>query len=67
MIFFNKFRITSRRRGVGRGGDSETGGEYGYYAGTNKLEKVANGMGGKSAEKRKMDDAGNFVYDFEGF
>ena len=23
-------------------------------------------MGGKSAEKRKMDDAGNFVYDSEG-
>ena len=60
-------RITSQRRGVGRGGVSETGGEYGYYAGTNKLEKVANGMGGKSAEKRNMGDAGNFVYDSEGF
>lgn len=43
------------------------GGEYSYYAKTNRLEKVADGMGGVFADKRKMDDAGNFVYDSEGF
>ena len=59
-------RITSQRRGSGRGGDSETGGEYSYYAKTNKLEKVANGMGGESANNRNMSASGNFVYDSVG-
>ncbi|MCL4101797.1 RHS repeat-associated core domain-containing protein [Fibrobacter sp. HC4] len=59
-------RIVSQRRGQGRGGDGATGGEYGYYANTNRLEKVSGGMGGMSAANRDMSAAGNFVYDSEG-
>lgn len=56
-------RITSQRRGANA--RNNWGGEYSYYAKTNKLEKVANGMGG-SADKRSMGNSGNFVYDSEG-
>ena len=56
-------RITSQRRGANA--RNNWGGEYSYYAKTNKLEKVADGMGG-SADKRYMGNSGNFVYDSEG-
>ena len=56
-------RITSQRRGANA--RNNWGGEYSYYAKTNKLERVANGMGG-SADKRSMGNSGNFVYDSEG-
>ena len=56
-------RITSQRRGANA--RNNWGGEYSYYAKTNKLERVANGMGG-SADKRYMGNSGNFVYDSEG-
>ncbi|SHK96698.1 RHS repeat-associated core domain-containing protein [Fibrobacter sp. UWH6] len=59
-------RIVSQRRGQGRGGDGATGGEYGYYANTNRLEKVSGGMGGMSAANRDMSASENFVYDAEG-
>ena len=42
-----------------------TGGEYIYYANTNRLKSIANGMGG-TADDRIMSDANNFVYDSEG-
>ena len=41
------------------------GGEYAYYANTNRLKSIANGMGG-TADDRNMSDANNFVYDSEG-
>lgn len=56
-------RITSQRRGTNA--KNSWGGDYSYYTGTNKLEKVANGMGG-TADKRDMSASGNFVYDSEG-
>ena len=41
------------------------GGEYIYYANTNRLKSIANGMGG-TADDHNMSDANNFVYDSEG-
>ena len=41
------------------------GGEYAYYANTNRLKSVADGMGG-TADDHNMSDANNFVYDSEG-
>jgi len=56
-------RMTSQRRD----GDASnaTGGEYAYYARSNRLEKVSIGMGG-TADDRHMGADSNFVYDADG-
>ena len=41
------------------------GGEYSYYANTNRLKSVADGMGG-TGDNRNMGDVADFVYDSEG-
>jgi hypothetical protein len=56
-------RITAQRRAGNVNNDN--GGEYAYKSGSNKLESVANGMGG-TADTRNMSDQNNFVYDSEG-
>src|SRR5574344_2513337 len=56
-------RMTSQRR-EGEASDT-TGGEYAYYSGTNRLEKVSAGMGG-TADSRGMGADSNFVYDADG-
>ena len=56
-------RMTAQRRDASIA--KNAGGEYAYYANTNKLKSVAIGMGG-TADDRIMSDANNFVYDSEG-
>src|SRR5574344_1893884 len=56
-------RMTAQRRGANV--TAASGGEYGYYAGTNRLEKVSSGMGG-TADDRHMGADSNFVYDRDG-
>src|SRR5574344_1596896 len=56
-------RITAQRRGADAANAS--GGEYSYYAQSNKLEKVSAGMGG-TADSRGMGADSNFVYDADG-
>ena len=56
-------RIVAQRRDTSIA--KNIGGEYAYYANTNRLKSIANGMGG-TADDRNMSDAGNFVYDSEG-
>ncbi len=56
-------RIVAQRRDTSIA--KNIGGEYAYYANTNRLKSVANGMGG-SADERNMSDTANFVYDSEG-
>nr|WP_297342262.1 RHS repeat-associated core domain-containing protein [uncultured Fibrobacter sp.] len=56
-------RMTVQRRDTSIA--KNVGGEYSYYANTNRLKSIANGMGG-TADDRDMSDAGNFVYDSEG-
>ena len=50
-----------------RGGNvgNASGGEYGYYGGTNRLMRVSDGMGG-SADRRDMGTDSAFVYDRDG-
>ena len=56
-------RMTVQRRDTSIA--KNVGGEYSYYANTNRLKSVSNGMGG-TADDRNMSDANNFVYDSEG-
>src|SRR5574344_701343 len=56
-------RMTAQRRGANV--TAASGGEYGYYAGTNRLEKVSSGMGG-TADDRHMGADSNFAYDADG-
>mgnify|MGYP002624112469 CR=1 FL=1 len=56
-------RMTVQRRDTSIA--KNAGGEYAYYANTNRLKSVANGMGG-TADDRITSDASNFVYDSEG-
>ncbi len=56
-------RMTVQRRDTSIA--KNEGGEYSYYANTNRFKSVANGMGG-TADDRIMSDASNFVYDSEG-
>ncbi|MBR2306741.1 MAG: RHS repeat-associated core domain-containing protein [Fibrobacter sp.] len=56
-------RIVAQRRDTSIA--KNIGGEYAYYANTNRLKSVADGMGG-SADERNMSDTANFVYDSEG-
>lgn len=56
-------RIVARRRDTSIA--KNIGGEYAYYANTNRLKSVAEGMGGTADERTKSDTA-NFVYDSEG-
>ena len=56
-------RMTVQRRDTSIA--KNAGGEYAYYANTNRLKSVANGMGG-TADDRITSDASNFIYDSEG-
>ena len=56
-------RIVAQRRDTSIA--KNAGGEYAYYANTNRLKSVADGMGG-TADDRITSDASNFVYDSEG-
>ncbi|MCF0215262.1 MAG: hypothetical protein HUK21_02170, partial [Fibrobacteraceae bacterium] len=56
-------RITAQRRGGNA--NNTSGGEYAYYSGTNRLEKVTGGVGG-TADRRNMAENGNDLYDSEG-
>ena len=56
-------RMTVQRRDTSIA--KNVGGEYAYYANTNRLKSVANGMGG-TADDRITSDASNFIYDSEG-
>ena len=56
-------RMTVQRRDTSIA--KNAGGEYAYYANTNRLKSIANGMGG-TADDRITSDASNFVYDSEG-
>ena len=56
-------RMAVQRRGGNVGNAS--GGEYGYYANTNRLMRVSDGMGG-SADNRGMSADSAFVYDRDG-
>ena len=56
-------RIVAQRRDTSIA--KNIGGEYAYYANTNRLKFIANEMGG-TADDRNMSDANNFVYDSEG-
>src|SRR5574344_206443 len=56
-------RIKSQRRGANVA--NANGGEYAYYARSNRLEKVSIGMGG-TADDRHMGADSNFVYDRDG-
>ena len=56
-------RMTVQRRDTSIA--KNAGGEYAYYANTNRLKSVANGMGG-TGDDRITSDASNFVYDSEG-
>ena len=56
-------RITAQRRA--ERADSAHGGEYAYYANTNRLKSVAEGMGG-TGDGRDMSVGDNFVYDRDG-
>ena len=53
-------RIVAQRRDTSIA--KNIGDEYAYYANTNRLKSIANGMGG-SADSRSMSDPDNFVYD----
>src|SRR5574344_1881312 len=56
-------RITAQRRGADAA--NAAGGEYSYYAQSDRLEKVSAGMGG-TADSRGMGADSNFVYDADG-
>src|SRR5574344_932696 len=56
-------RMTAQRRGANVA--DATGGEYSYYAQSDRLEKVSAGMGG-TADSRGMGADSNFVYDADG-
>ena len=56
-------RMTVQRRDTSIA--KNVGGEYSYYANTNRLKSVSNGMGG-TADDRNMSDVDNFVYGSEG-
>ena len=56
-------RMTVQRRDTSIA--KNVGGEYSYYANTNRLKSVSNGMGG-TADDRNMSDTANFVYDSKG-
>ncbi len=56
-------RIVAQRRDTSIA--KNIGGEYAYYANTNRLKSVADGMGG-TADERNMSDTANFVYDSVG-
>ena len=56
-------RIVAQRRDTSIA--KNIGDEYAYYANTNRLKSIANGMGG-SADSRSMSDPDNFVYDTDG-
>src|SRR5690554_4336388 len=56
-------RITSQRRDGYI--NNATGGEYSYYAQSNKLEKISAGIGG-TASTRDMAANDNFIYDRDG-
>src|SRR5574344_471415 len=56
-------RITAQRRGADAA--NAAGGEYDYYAQSDRLEKVSAGMGG-TADSRGMGADSNFVYDADG-
>ena len=56
-------RIVAQRRDTSIA--KNAGGEYAYYANTNRLKSVAEGMGG-TGDDRNMSDANNVVYDSEG-
>ena len=56
-------RMTVQRRDTSIA--KNVGGEYSYYANTNRLKSVSNGMGG-TADERNMSDTANFVYDSDG-
>ena len=56
-------RMTVQRRDTSIA--KNVGGEYSYYANTNRLKSVSNGMGG-TADNRNMSDVDNFVYGSEG-
>jgi len=57
-------RILSQRRGANVA--STSGGEYAYYAQSNRLEKVSAGMSDSVDAKRLMNADSNFVYDADG-
>src|SRR5574344_1029164 len=57
-------RITAQRRGADAA--NAAGGEYDYYANTNKLKKVAAGMSAAVDAERLMNADSNFVYDADG-
>src|SRR5574344_2058532 len=57
-------RIVSQRRGANV--TATSGGEYAYYAQSNKLEKVSVGMSDSVDAERLMNADSNFVYDADG-
>src|SRR5574344_774498 len=57
-------RITSQRRGANAA--NTAGGEYLYYAQSNKLKKVSAGMSDSVDAERLMNADSNFVYDADG-
>src|SRR5574344_1228909 len=57
-------RITAQRRGADAA--NAAGGEYDYYANTNKLKKVTAGMSAAVDAERLMNADSNFVYDADG-
>src|SRR5574344_1572001 len=57
-------RITAQRRGADAA--NAAGGEYDYYANTDKLKKVAAGMSAAVDAERLMNADSNFVYDADG-
>src|SRR5574344_1888043 len=57
-------RITAQRRGADAA--NAAGGEYDYYANTDKLKKAAAGMSAAVDAERLMNADSNFVYDADG-
>src|SRR5574344_1360634 len=57
-------RITAQRRGADAA--NAAGGEYDYYANTDKLKKVAAGMSAAVDAERLMNADSTFVYDADG-
>jgi len=57
-------RMTAQRRGANV--NLASGGDYDYYANTNKLRKVSAGMSDSVDAERLMNADSNFVYDADG-
>jgi len=57
-------RITSQRRGTDVA--STSGGKYAYYAQSNRLQKVSDGMSSAVDSARIMNADSNFIYDRDG-